>query len=88
MGKIRKMDSDVRTKVVGAETKRLYRETLKRKLEERGKLQRDSDLESLADIPLPSFSQRNRLGLLECLVCQGEFSTPQDFILHLGKSKH
>ena len=50
------MDSDVRAKVVNAETKRLYREILKKKMEERNQSRVENDLETLSEVPLPSFA--------------------------------
>lgn len=60
-------DSNLRAKVQNAENKRVYREALKKKLNQ---INTNEQGEATSeDISLPSFAFVNKLGLIECALC-------------------
>lgn len=80
------MDKETRNRVQNAETKRLYREALKKKLQTTQT--NDLNLVDEEEIKLPSFAFVNRLGLIECSICGESFGSKIEFIGHLNRSKH
>jgi hypothetical protein len=76
-------DSSLRAKVQNAESKRVYRETLKKKM---GQMLSECDTND--EVALPSFAFVNRVGLIECRLCGETFSTKSEFVSHLAKKTH